>query len=177
MRGETGYTTGRLSVKCAVTIIVLAALAGNAAAQMAPIDRVPVIQPSPGERVRLNYALGGPSTVHGTWVGLDPHGVRLLRAPQDTAQVALDRLVSLERSTGTQRHTGVGLLLGAVVGGMVGFLAAPEDEAAESWGMGTYSRMYYGGVGALIGGLAGGVLGASIKTDRWEVVPLRPADQ
>lgn len=164
-------------MKFALTLLAVALFAGDVTAQTAPVNRVPVLQPSPGERVRLNYALGGPSTVHGTWVGLDPHGVRLLRAPQDTALVALDRLVSLERSTGTQRHTGVGLLLGALVGGMVGFLAAPEDEAAESWGMGTSSRMYYGGVGALIGGLAGGVIGASMKTDRWEVVPLRPAGQ
>lgn len=164
-------------MKFALTLLAVALFASDVTAQTAPVNRVPVLQPSPGERVRVNYGAEGSAVVQGTWVAMDPYGVRLLAAPQDTVQVALDRLVSLERSTGTQRHTGVGLLLGALVGGMVGFLAAPEDEAAESWGMGTYSRMYYGGVGALIGGLAGGVIGASIKTDRWEVVPLRPAGQ
>ena len=164
-------------MKFALTLLAVALFAGDVTAQTAPINRVPVLQPSPGERVRVNYGAEGSTVVQGTWVAMDPYGVRLLAAPQDTVHVALDRLVSLERSTGTQRHTGIGVVLGSILGLFVGLAVAPEDEATSSCGVPDYSKLAGAAVGGLVGGVVGALIGASIKTDRWETLPLRPAGQ
>jgi hypothetical protein len=152
----------------------MAVIAGPALGQVAPIDRVPVIQPSAGERVRINHGADG-AVVTGSWVGIDPYGVRLLATPEDTIQVALDRLVSLERLTGTKRPIGAGALIGSLVGLAIGFAVTPKDESPSNWGMPDYSKFAGAAVGSLIGGAVGALIGASMKTERWETVPLRPA--
>ena len=110
--------------------LAMAVVAGPALAQTAPIDRVPVIQPGAGERVRINHGTDG-AAVTGSWVGIDPYGVKLLATPEDTIQVALDRLVSLERLTGTKRAIGAGALIGSLVGRFL-LPASPSTDAARS---------------------------------------------
>ncbi len=91
----------------------------------------------------------------------------------------LDSVTKLEVSRGQKSHTVAGAIIGSLVGGVaVGAIAiATYEECEGGWGcIGDFGPGFAALVGGLVGGLGGGVVGAlvgrSIKTDRWQEVPL-----
>ena len=67
------------------------------------------------------------------------------------------------------RGAGIGVLVGGAVGAGIGYLTSSE-------GCGEFERSFCAGVGAAVLGGAGLVIGAgvgaAVKSDRWEEVPL-----
>jgi hypothetical protein len=86
---------------------------------------------------------------------------------REAIPVPLAGLDRLEVSDGVYGHalTGLalGLLAGAVVGGTIGAVVAP-DELRQT----VLAGVVLGGAG---GGLIGVVVGASIRSERWQEVP------
>jgi hypothetical protein len=133
-------------------------------------------QPLVGARVRLTTgARQETQQLVGDLLGLDDHSLKLKvdeqSGPRDVL-VPRATIVRLERSRarGTRgKGAGIGLLEGAVVGGVLGFAAGGSchgneflcfDRSATVPGLG----LFFGAVGAGIGALAG-------HGERWEDVP------
>jgi MFS family permease len=97
-------------------------------------------------------------------------GDTLVLARPWTYELPLASVTRLEVSRGRKSHTLIGLGIGFIGGAAIGGLVATGfDEGGGDWGN-------YFLVGAAIGGAAFGAIGAGIgalvKSDRWEEVPL-----
>ena len=124
----------------------------------------------PGSRIRITEAGSKPRAGTVVTAGADTVVLRL-DSGGETATVALARISELEVSRGQKGHVaagvGLGFLAGAGLGALLGAAFAPEGQeegVAIDAAMGA-------GVGAAAGMLLGGVVGATVKSDRWEVVP------
>jgi hypothetical protein len=96
-------------------------------------------------------------------------GELILRTNGPSSPVRIRRtdVAGLEVSRGTRRHVLKGLLAGAAAWGAVVGLVAAFDTLDES---GVGEPLFIGGMLA-----AGAGVGALVKTERWERVPLREA--
>jgi hypothetical protein len=63
---------------------------------------------------------------------------------------------------------GIGFVGGAAIGAVVGYTTDPEGNDLPPEG----AAVIVGGLGAAVGGLLGTIIGSTIKSDRWEEVPL-----
>jgi len=83
--------------------------------------------------------------------------------------------VSLGRKPYVLRGMGIGLLSGAVIGGVIGAIAYEPSEFLD-FGMG-FEMAAYAVIGGGAGTLIGGVVGASGKRDAWSRAQLRGSSQ
>ncbi len=167
----------------AVTLILavlLLAPSGNLQAQLRP-----------GQRVRFTapgvFSATGAVTV--VAVGTD---TLVVRGESNTWRVPIGAMTKLEGNWGRKPNTAtgalVGLLVGLVAGSVTGQVIGAKTHECESELM-FASCMTDGGtsgdvagqllagawgsaVGAAVGAAFGALIGASIKTERWEEVPL-----
>jgi len=96
-------------------------------------------------------------------------------------RIPYSQLDRLEISRGSKRNTAVGWLIGTGIGAFAGFLSINKEEERnchpDEW---CFDFSEYGRDmepiavlgSALLGGLAGGIIGALIKTERWEPIPI-----
>ncbi|MDB4914354.1 MAG: hypothetical protein JWM95_1998 [Gemmatimonadetes bacterium] len=96
----------------------------------------------------------------------------------DSIAVSRSKIAQIEMSIGTERHTlqglGLGVILGAGAGAVLGYSSGDDQCAPKS---GEYScfllltrrakAVLLGGVMGVAGGLIGTIVGASHKTDIW----------
>ena len=168
-------------------------LAAFAVAPFASVTAQYPLQAKPGDRVRVTHQCQ-------TWVeagGRTRTSCRkdtgtLAGAPADSIVLAVDGqgrqlafpvapVTRLEVSQGRGSHSGLGAAVGALVGvfagAVIGYSSREECVSQEFLGCLLYAGpKTYAVVGAMIGGpggaVAGGLIGATIKTERWQEVPL-----
>jgi hypothetical protein len=158
---------------CLVAILTFMPLASATA-------QVPIRQ---GARVRVTRlpicpptCVGGPPrqdvVTFVTWSG----DTLLAQSNGNTIVLPLDAVTKLEVSQGQKSHTGVGAVIGFLVGGAAGAAIGYASYSCEGWSCLGYGPWPSAGVGLAIGGVgglvAGALIGSAIKTDRWEEVPL-----
>ena len=88
--------------------------------------------------------------------------------------IPIQYLQKIEVSKGKERHTGTGLILGAVFGGLVlGISMKIAEQNAEGYGKIGYPG-FWGGFasGALLGGGLGALIGYQIKSDKWKEITI-----
>jgi hypothetical protein len=168
---------------CHTSLCVIAVLA------LVPVTRATAqVSLRPGARVRIarpmicpphtNCTGGSPQQYVGTFVTWSDDTL-LVQSNGSTIVLPLDAVTKLEVSQGQKSNTVVGALVGLLIGGIAGaaIAKATHEECEGGWGcFGDLGPRFVAGAGFVIGGLGGGGVGAligrSIKTDRWEEVPL-----
>lgn len=148
-------------------ILVVATLAGSpfatAAAQSLPIKA--------GDRVRVTAPGRGLHNLTGTF-----RTVRADTLVLDSLRVPRASVTRLEVSRGRKSNEGPGAVVGVVVGGLLGVVGGATGCAGDGFTMATgqcaLSVLGGGVVVGLVGLVFGQEIGRSIKTDRWEQVPL-----
>lgn len=147
---------------CLPAVLLLAPVTATLAQQRAPLD--------PGQRLRI--------TAPG--LGMEQQAALLERVRGDTLVVTADSTVSvpvtavtrLEVFRGRSGHAWTGAVIGAGAGAAVGTVTAVL-VCESAWCTVDGGVIMAGlGIGILSGGLAGAGVGALIKSDRWEDVPL-----
>jgi hypothetical protein len=151
--------TSLLTVMLSLAPAPALAAAGAQAAPAVPVGTR--VRFTPPERMR-----GLVGTIAG-----QRHDTLLLRTERDdTVPVPLAELDRLELSRGVHGHAlkglGLGFLVGAVVGGVVG--AAVEPDELLGRGVNVAAGIILGGAGGSLIGLG---VGASVRTERWEAIP------
>ena len=146
-----------------LSIIPLAVLA------VAPLTRITAQEPPPvkvGDRVRVTAALGVRELV-GTYIAVRG----------DTLELESEAtLLAIPMASVTRLEVVGGRKSGLVKGGIVGLMVGVGIGVAKVSGCGSGDDCFDAGLWLsappLAGMLLGGVVGALIKTDRWEEVPL-----
>jgi len=138
----------------------------------------------PGARIRFAFPPGTPLTIA---TALAQRGDSLWVRPLDSADtvaLALPGLARLDVSAGRQTHAwrgaGIGLLVGAAVGGVLGYAAGSDCPTSQGSGYFNFNmcfgRGFYAEAGALGLGTVGAVIGAVSgwvnPTERWDAVRL-----
>ena len=124
----------------------------------------------PGARVRVTAPDCGIDEQAGT---LQPsRGDTLVLA--DGTRCLRSNVARFEVSQGRKSNVGKGIGYGALVGGVVGSIVAASDQAScTSWCVTEGSVAFIGAIiFAVPGAFVGGIVGAFVKTERWEEVPL-----
>lgn len=140
--------------------MVLALLAGAAHAQ-APEPRIQA-----GDRVR--YRVGKQKTLEAAVLEAGPEWLRVEDGRGGSRRFEKADLSALDLYRGKRRNPVAGALIGFLPGAFLGALAAGsacEADSPCSWGT---AALVVGGMGAAVG--AG--IGALVKTDRWQPMPL-----
>lgn len=152
-----------------LAVLVLAPLT-DALAQELPLR--------PGRRVRVTAPTIGIKKQAATFDAL--RGDMLVVVADSTMDFPLASVTRLDVYAGRQGHArrgaGIGFLAGVSVGGVIGYfyctagtgdcLDSSSDQGAELQLIGPLA------IGAVAGTLLGAAVGALIKTDKWEQVPL-----
>lgn len=147
-----------------LVVVLLAALGVRAAAA----------QVAPGTRVRVHVdSPPPPRVVIGTVGAIDADTLSLAPAGGGAVEhipvAAIGRLEVSRGKSVVASHVIIGAGVGLLVGGAVG--AATSSCAPGQW-------LCFQGLavmgGALLGGAAGAVVGALIKGEKWQTVPLQP---
>ena len=145
----------------------------------------------PGERVRVTHQpicpagtiCLGPSPRRrsvGTFLAWKADSL-VIQSNGDTLSVPVNLVTRLDvsrgRNTNTGEGAGIGFLLGAVVGAVIGLASYEECESQGAFScLGPDGPEIYALAGAIIGGLgglvAGALIGSATETDRWQEVPL-----
>lgn len=121
-----------------------------------------------GERVeyRLRRVVGDLLAITTRTLTIDPEG------RQDSVEVNLRTMVSLEVSRGRSAKTlegaGIGLMAGALVGGVIGGSNASKNEDESTMEGAGKGAAILAGPGIVIGLL----LGSQVKKDQWELVAM-----
>ncbi len=170
------------------SIIPLAVLAfppltdATAQVQQPPVER--------GARVRVTRRTcpptvtcvgGSPQQYVGTFVTWEADTL-VVYSNGDTLSVPANLVTRLAVSRGRKTNTGTGSVIGLLVGGVVGAIigyASYEECVPRGFSfscIGAVDPELYALGGGIIGGLVGGgvgaLIGASIRTDRWQEMPL-----
>jgi hypothetical protein len=125
-----------------------------------------------GARVRLRTDSAAGSLMVGTVAQADSTGIAVVAA-RDSAPtfVPSERIYRLEVSRGRHPQTGRAVLIGALVGGALGFAIAPRD-AGEGGTLGpevqVAGALLVGGIGAAVGA----ILAKGTAGEQWEPVPI-----
>lgn len=109
----------------------------------------------------------------GTAAGLEPDTL-LMESRDARLAIPLSPLAKLEVHRGRKSNTGNGALIGFVSGAVIGAAmgAAPCPENAYVCIEGWEGAALGGGVLGAVGAGLGALVGAVMRTDRWEEVPL-----
>ena len=160
--------------------LLVALIAAGLAGSVLPAQEW--VSVAPGQRVKINSP-----EARGTFVvqsaGLD---TLVLTAPNgsETRSVPFASISRLEvsggersRMSGFGRGAGFGILIGAGIGGVLGFADGDDDCAEAGWCFIEFSageKALLGGVvmGGL-GGVIGGLVGVANPGERWHLVPVR----
>lgn len=142
---------------------------------LSPLVSVPAAAQrlEPGQRIRVTAPEIPLARETGLLVSLDAATLAFDGATQRWS-VPRHLVTRLEASQGRKGHLLTGLLVGAGVGIVAGFIAIEGGSSSMCSGSGDYARNCWfvmGGATAL-GALLGGGTGALIRTERWVVVPL-----
>ena len=157
---------------------------GPLSAQDVTGGQVPAYAIDSAQKVRVRFGPERGQMVVGAWAGIDDRGALLIPAGPgrpDTLVVPLEQLRSLERVTGRGGNGGKGFAIGFGLGGVLGGAAAVAGTSGCEDGFITFcpspGQAFIGGFvgGGLLGGLVGLAIGATSRSERWEVVPLRPS--
>ena len=159
----------------ALTVSIVVPISTLSAQQQPPIE--------PGARVRVTHQCESrllPVTGEmrtrcredqGTLAALTTDVLVLVVDRQDSElSISLDSVTEVAVSSGKRSHILAGAGGGALLGTAVGAVASSAKSCTDEWG----SLCTAGGAaqGAIIGLVTGLFIGAAIKTDRWEEVPL-----
>jgi hypothetical protein len=97
----------------------------------------------------------------------------------DSTKILAEHIKKIELSVGKKRKTfdgiGVGLLLGAIAGGVLA--ATQYEQGASDEDYTTQVTILGTAAGGLLGGMVGGGIGAQMYKDRWQEVPLEQLKQ
>jgi len=137
----------------------------------------------PGARVSISAPDYGVRRLVGTFSGYEGGNVGVKPDQgQSSVWVPLTSVTNFKRSSGLKSNAGQGALLGLLAGGVVGaVVGAATYEKCQAVGfMACFMSPNSAGEQAVLGGLAGvllgaglgAIVGANVKTDRWEEVPL-----
>jgi len=165
-------TCSRLGLQLACGIVLLVIGTATAGAQGAP--RI-----TAGLRVRITHTdAAEPSPIIGTVLRSDADSLVLRVAVNErSVAVAYPQLSGLALSRGMKSRTakgaGIGLLLGAVGGAILGSTSNPDGGCCMSGG-GVMSPLTALGAGVfgVVGLVVGSVIGAHHPIERWESLPL-----
>ena len=130
----------------------------------------------PGARVRVSTAAKTASPVWVVGTVVEVTGDRLTIRPQQdsgrTVDIARAAVTQLQVSSGQDSKAltglGLGFVVGAVVGGAIGYAALHEGHDLASQD----AALIGAAPGALVGALLGLAIGSDSKTDRWEDTPV-----
>ncbi len=129
--------------------------------------------PAPGSRVRLQPT-GAQDWIVGRLEEGDDETLVLLRDGETTPlAVSRSMIARLEVSRGRRGRTGTGMLLGGLAGALAGgvtVLALCGPDGCIGSGIVLLPLGMAGG--ALAGGGIGAAIGATIRSERWQAVPL-----
>ncbi len=143
---------------------------------LVPLQNITAQQAPPietGSRIRVTAPALGFDKLVGTSVEADATRIRVQVDDQAAPMtISLTDVTRLEVSQGRKSNAVKGLLIGSIVGVPIGGLVAMQfDEEGGDPGPGEYFLF-----GAVVGGAAFGAIGAGIgalvKTERWDDVPL-----
>ena len=140
-----------------LTVLLLAPLT-DAITQEPPL--------TPGQRVRVTVPNLDLNKHEETF-----HQVRSDTLVLESLWCPLSDVTRLDVYAGRKSHFGLGLVIGAAVGGAAGAVIFGREDACFTHGEGCagFGLAVGAASGALIGGLIGGL---AWKTDKWEEVPL-----
>jgi len=161
------------------TIVVVPPVVGapgpEAAVWLTPGERIRVTAPSAGiiHQTATLMRMSGDSIV---LRGLGARRGDTLAVP-DSGRLALPlgRVTSFEISLGVESHRRGGVLLGALIGAVAGYVLGGSggcDVDVGSHVQHLPCAVLGTGGGALIGAAAGAVVGGALHSERWEQVPL-----
>ena len=135
------------------------------------------VQLEPGSRVRVTAPEIGIENSVGTCLELSNGSMQFvpLRA-SSRVDIPLTSITRLDASRGRKGHAAIGFLVGGAVGAIVGVvwrpqwpLEGPEEVCTARTGCDAPPEPL---IGAALGVLVGLPVGALIRTERWERVPL-----
>ena len=153
-----------LAVLFVATIPILTGCGGNPA---------PTVAPEPGARVRVTAPDVDGRRYDGTLVGLPTDTIVV-----DTLRVALASVTRLDMHWGRKSNWDKGLLYGGAGVGAVGlglgiaWWADCGDSGGEWCPDEGWHALILAPIGFLAGGIVGAGVGALIRSDKWEEVPL-----
>jgi hypothetical protein len=128
--------------------------------------------PLPGDRIRLATAAAPDRMLTGVVLSAGDGVTPLVIDVEGTADtVSPSALAHLWVGRGSYGHAKDGALVGSLLGAVIGVLAASGDSRGDWAGL-QYVAGFTLGAGA--GLLVGGVTGASIRTEVWSDLPIRP---
>jgi hypothetical protein len=90
----------------------------------------------------------------------------------DTKSLAWQQISKMDASMGSHRHVGRGLGLGFLVGAIGGAILGARSELNQEAGGGGLLAVPVGLVGGALGGVAGAVLGFAWRSENWIPVTL-----
>ena len=139
-----------------------------------------LVAPEQGQRVRIEVACDGIRRWSGCGVGrsIRSESGSFLGRTGDSLRIEAERgdsvlvlptssVVRTWVASGTRGNGGIGALVGLVVGGVAAALiVAPAAGASDSYQGAAYA-MGSIGAGALVGALFGAVVGHGMRSDRW----------
>src|ERR1700693_5703021 len=154
----------RLGLATAFVLIVLPATAKGQSA------RIDALSLQAGARARIFGPMTYPEYELITVASVSPDSLRYsLGSSLATESLAWEQISRMDASMGRQRHTwggaGIGLLVGAIGGAMLGS-NAPGDEFRG------IERILQGLFGGALGGLGGAVIGSAWRSENWMPVTL-----
>ena len=126
--------------------------------------------PVPGKRFRISYLDYHRSRqITGDIVRVET-SVVTIRSEGDSATTSIERrdINRVERHVGTRSHWAMGMGIGCAAGLVVGVIAAAAEENSSSI-VGDDATLF---AGMVLGAGLGTLVGAAIRTDQWESVPL-----
>lgn len=151
-------------------LLLLTIAYAGAAAQAGPVP--------PGSRVRVTSPMLGDAPRIGTAVTFRSDTLVFQRAGSQAVVIPASALTRLELSTGRHRPIlkgmGIGFLVGAATGVILGFASGDSENGWWDW-TAEQKAGIGGSVLGTVGALAGAVIGATRVTETWTRVSLGSA--
>lgn len=155
----------RITIPACVTIAALSLFVSS------PVDALQNVPIRPGERVRVISFQGQLRDRVGVFHSLADDVFRFVpEGSDDVRSIDTGALRRVARFAGRKRNGWAGAAVGGVpfaVAAALLYASDPGDEALEAG-----NAVAVGLMAGAIGAMGGGLIGAHIKTDRWEDIPL-----